>query len=83
MLAPAFPLEFGMHRAPLGWESKAELLPAKETLPVPWALLLLPVSPVSPAARGLPPAWARRRGRGSPASGLAFPPCPVPLLLPK
>lgn len=83
VLAPAFPREFGMHRAPSGWKSKAELLPAEETLPMPWALLFLPVNPASPAAGGLAPARVKRCGRGSPASGLAFPPCPLPVLLPK
>lgn len=55
VLAPAFPREFGMHRAPLGWKSKAELLPAEETLPMPWALLFLPVNPASPVAGGVWP----------------------------
>lgn len=68
MLAPAFPWEFGMRKAPLGWKSNAELLPTEETLPMPWALLVLTVNPMSPAARGLSPAWAKRRGRDSPAS---------------
>lgn len=66
MLAPAFPWEFGMCKAPLGWKSNAELLPTEETLPMPWALLVLTVNPMSPAAGGSVP----RMGK-APRSGLA------------
>lgn len=82
-LAPAFPRELGMHRAPSGWKSKAKLLPGEETLPTPWALLLLPRQPREPCGWGSAPSMGEVPRRGSPASGLAFPPCPLPLLLPK
>lgn len=69
MLAPAFPWEFGMRRVPSGWKNKAELLPAEETLPMPWALMLFPVNRASPAGGVCPPhrsglvgLWARLCG---------------------
>lgn len=59
----------GMHRAPSERKSNAELLPAQETLPMPWALMLSPVNRASPAGGVCPPhrsglagLWARLCG---------------------